>query len=47
MEKELMVNTANFGEVPASTLPQLNKEREERMKREREEAMERLKNAPP
>lgn len=45
MEKELMVNTANFGEVPARTLPQLNKEREERMKRE--EAMERLKNAPP
>lgn len=47
MKEETMVKTANFGEVPASELPRLNKEREERMKREREEAMERLKNAPP
>lgn len=46
-ESEMMVNTANFGEVPASELPRLNKEREERMKREREEEAERLKNKPP
>lgn len=29
MEKEMMVTTANFREVPASALPQLNKERTE------------------
>lgn len=46
-EHEMIVHTAKFGEVPASDLPRLHKEREKRMKREREEAMERLKNAPP